>query len=169
MTNTRNPITNPQRGDTVTTSDGERAQVDLRTDEVVHFYYLDGEDKPTGMRYMIPLKMWHTMFKEPTNEQAQRLDAEPSTGPCWYEEHDDNDNSIWEAPSPYHDEGCIYWRLKQRLVGNAIEWYAAHDAELMAEGQPESWPSLEEAQAAVAEEHREIIRDVQQEQGQRNA
>lgn len=32
----------------------------------------------------------------------------------WYEEHDDKDNSIWEAPSPYHDDGSAFmWRLKQ--------------------------------------------------------
>lgn len=79
--------------------------------------------------------------------------------PQWTELFDDMDNSYFEARSPYHDEGSpIMWRLRQRLAGNEIEWYEAHDAELMdvLEG---TWKTIEEAKQAIAEAHQNIISD----------
>ena len=96
----------------------------------------------------------------PPIEQADSSGSNAcSDSPAWREEFDDDDNSIWEAPSPYHDDGDpICWRLRQRLFGNKIEWYEDHDAELMDCDSPETWASIEEAKAAIIIEHSSIIR-----------
>ncbi len=76
----------------------------------------------------------------------------------WEEEFDDDDNSIWTAPSPFHDEGVSFlWRLKQRLRENRIEWYAAHDEEPGGDCEGVSWLSLDEAKAATAVDHAGIL------------
>lgn len=75
----------------------------------------------------------------------------------WDQDSDDNGNDVWIASSPY-EEGFM-WRLKQRLVDNKIEWYEAHDAELIGSDGPLSWSTLEEAQAAIDEAHANIIAD----------
>jgi hypothetical protein len=80
----------------------------------------------------------------------------------WEEEFDDNDNSIWVGASPYVSESDpdaapdIYWRLKQRLTGNQIEWFASHDSELGGET-GDSWSTLSEAKAACQSGHDFII------------
>lgn len=76
----------------------------------------------------------------------------------WYEIFDDDENSIWEAFSPYHDgHGIVVnWRLKQRLVNNCIEWYAAHDSELGGDCDGITWLSLAEAKEAVESADRSI-------------
>lgn len=80
----------------------------------------------------------------------------------WNEEFDDNDNSIWVGASPYCADSDpaaapdIYWRLKQRLSNNRIEWYAAHDSELGGET-GDFWLSLDEAKKACQESHDHII------------
>ncbi len=77
----------------------------------------------------------------------------------WDEDYDNNDNSYWIAPSPFHDDGVPFeWRLKQRLVGNKIEWYAAHDSELGGDCNGITWPTIEAAKAAVQDAHNDIIR-----------
>lgn len=48
-----------------------------------------------------------------------------------------------------------YWRLKQRLVGNRIEWYACHDGELGGET-GDVWNTIDEAKAATQEAHDHI-------------
>lgn len=73
----------------------------------------------------------------------------------WHETWDVNDNSIWEANSPY-EEG-FQWRLKQLLFGNRIIWVEAHDADLFDAEEAEMFSSLEEAQAFVLKEHIKII------------
>lgn len=79
----------------------------------------------------------------------------------WNEEFDDDDNSVWTGASPYttdSDPGAapdVYWRLKQRLRNNAVEWYSAHDAELGGET-GESWSTLDGAKAACQEAHDNI-------------
>ena len=83
--------------------------------------------------------------------------AESANPIAWHEDWDDDDNSIWEGASPYHDDGSpIYWRLKQRLVENKIEWYAAHDAELGPEDVP-PFDSLEHAKSECQKAHDHII------------
>lgn len=78
--------------------------------------------------------------------------------PIWHEEFDDDDNSIWEARSPYHvDDDPLDWRLKQRLVANQIQWYEAHDSELIGQEGADFWWSLEEAKAAVVKAHKTIL------------
>lgn len=80
----------------------------------------------------------------------------------WCEEFDDDDNSIWTGASPFTTDSDpdaapdLYWRLKQRLVGNRIEWYAAHDAELGGET-GDTWDTVEAAKAAMQEAHDRII------------
>lgn len=88
-----------------------------------------------------------------------------STKLHWSEEFDDNDNSIWEAASPFGDGSDgeqldpFYFRLKQRLVANRIEWYDASDADIMSkddEADPRTWATLEEAKAAFQQDDNEI-------------
>lgn len=75
----------------------------------------------------------------------------------WHDERDDDDNTVWVGASPYTDGGdAIYWRLKQRLRGNRIEWYAAHDAELGGET-GDSWLCVDDAKDACQKAHEEII------------
>lgn len=81
-------------------------------------------------------------------------------GPIWYENFDDNDDTYYEAYSPYcasEDGDPMYWRLKPRIKDGHFEWYEAHDAELII-GEPESWPTLTEAKEAISAKHAEIIR-----------
>jgi len=74
----------------------------------------------------------------------------------WIEDADSDENTIWLLQSPY-DEGFIF-RLKQRLVANTIEWYEAHDPELM-DCYPGSWESIEYAKIAVEQAYRNIVAD----------
>lgn len=77
----------------------------------------------------------------------------------WFEDFDDNGNTTWEGSSPFHDDGVHFmWCIRQRLVGNKIEWYAAHDSELGGECNGVTWPTIEEAKAAVQDAHDDIIR-----------
>jgi hypothetical protein len=85
--------------------------------------------------------------------------VKPALNPVWTETFDDDDNSIWEATSPYHYDGSpFYWRLKQRLCNNNIEWYEAHDLELMStDGEIRTWETGIEAMDAISQDHRDII------------
>ena len=49
----------------------------------------------------------------------------------WTEHYDDNDNCYWEAPSPFADqsEDPFYFRIRQRLCDNRIEYFDASDAD----------------------------------------
>ena len=77
----------------------------------------------------------------------------------WEEDWDNNDNSFWVGASPYCTDvdgpADIYWRLRQMLFGNKIEWYTDHDYELGQRG--EAWSTIEEAKAAIQKQHDEII------------
>jgi hypothetical protein len=80
----------------------------------------------------------------------------------WHETTDNNDNTVWEGQSPYvpdEDGAAFEWRLRQRVVADKIEWYESHDAELMGDHAPESWPTIEEAKAAIQKAHEGIIAD----------
>lgn len=82
----------------------------------------------------------------------------PSDAINWTEEFDDDDNSVWVGASPYvDDDRSINWRLRQKLMGNRIEWHADHDAELEA---PDWWLTLDDAKSAVQEMHDTILRDL---------
>lgn len=49
----------------------------------------------------------------------------------WCEIYDDEGNVMWEAPSPYHDDGVHFrFRLRQELRRNRIVWIECHDAEI---------------------------------------
>jgi len=74
----------------------------------------------------------------------------------WTEDFDDGDNSIWEAMSPYHDDGSFFkWRLCQRLEDNRIIWYSNHDKELGGTG--DYWVTLQEAKDATQNSHDHIL------------
>lgn len=80
----------------------------------------------------------------------------------WTEDFDRDDNSIWEGLSPYTTDSDpeavpdIYWRLKQRVAENRIEWYADHDSELGGKT-GDSWLTLDEAKAACQAGHDNIL------------
>ena len=77
---------------------------------------------------------------------------------AWSNVLDDNDNTVWEGPSPYHDEGSPFlWRLRQKLEGDGVVWYADHDAELGGEG--EEWRTLNEAKVTCQASHDSILKE----------
>jgi hypothetical protein len=66
----------------------------------------------------------------------------------WYEEYDDNDNTIWCAASMLNDDGSPFeWRLKPKLFSNQLFWYEDHDAELINKHQ--GWSCIETAKAEI--------------------
>lgn len=79
----------------------------------------------------------------------------------WHEDFDLDDNSIWEANSPYTDgEGCseFTWRLKQHLRGNKIVWRDWSDSELIPdELNIQEWDALDDAKSEIEKRHQEII------------
>ena len=79
------------------------------------------------------------------------------------DEVDDRGNTIWEAPSPYTDE-CgspeYYFRIKQRPQDDKHEFVEASDYEVnLCPEDPRCWPTLAEAQAAMAQDYADIVRD----------
>ena len=80
----------------------------------------------------------------------------------WDEEFDDEDNTIWTTPSPYTDE-CgspeFYFKIKQRLCSDAIEYYNASDFELMTRNNDLTWDNLEDAQEFFVDEYNSILAD----------
>lgn len=84
---------------------------------------------------------------------------------AWEEDFDDDDNSVWYGQSPYtreSDPGAVpdvYWRLKQRLCDNHVEWYACHDPELGGET-GHAWLTIEAAKDATQEAHDAILREL---------
>lgn len=91
--------------------------------------------------------------QDPVSPRCNELD--------WIESSDDHDNTSWEALSIFSSESGpdaipdIFWRIKQRLACDAIEYYAAHSAELCGANGP--WDSLEEAKADCQRAHDESI------------
>jgi hypothetical protein len=69
----------------------------------------------------------------------------------WTESFDEDENSIWEAPSAFLDgeDGAPFmWRLTQRLMNNFLFWTdQTSDSELI-EGVGETYASLTEAKSA---------------------
>ena len=104
------------------------------------------------------------MEDQKPHDQPQTASAPSAcSAPAWVETWDDDDNSIWESPSPYYEDGSpFYWRLMQRLVDNRIEWYDASDAELRGDTH-KTWTSLTEAKAMIALENLEHARFIQEE------
>lgn len=77
----------------------------------------------------------------------------------WEETHDDSDNSVWEAASPYGEEegsSPFMWRLKQRLFANAVEWHPDHDADIADQMECRTWTSLEQAKAEIQKDDDEL-------------
>lgn len=133
-----------------------------------HRQYANALDAAVESR---PVEFWdattHKWWPEtrPTSEWSLTPHrTTPQSGSLrWTEDTDDDGNSFWEAPSPFGDgaDGDIldpfYFRLKQHLVENSIQWYEASDAEAMRdEGNPRGWATLEEAKAAIQKDDDEI-------------
>jgi hypothetical protein len=93
--------------------------------------------------------------RETEHADLTRLENMP-TEYNWIEEFDDNDNSIWVLTSPY-EEGFKF-RLKQRLVNNAIEWREDHDPELI-NWAPFGHSQLEDAKEWIETCYRNILAD----------
>jgi hypothetical protein len=80
----------------------------------------------------------------------------------WIGEDDESGNTTWTASSPYHDDGTpLLWRIKPRLSSNQVEWYEAHDGELMGEETPRTWPNADVAKAIIGLRHLEIMRGME--------
>jgi len=96
----------------------------------------------------------------PENTDRDSVESTALFALSWHEEYDNDDNSIYEAASPYHDDGSpFYFRIRQRLRDNKHEFYEASDAEVMMdEEDPRTWPTLEEAKAAMQTDADDIVR-----------
>lgn len=79
--------------------------------------------------------------------------------PQWEEFYDENDNTLWEAPSPFNCGDDVFcWRIRQRLADDVVELYTDHDPEC---GDAEYiFGTIEEAKAAVAEAHANLLNSV---------
>lgn len=80
----------------------------------------------------------------------------------WREECcDEGDNSIYEAASPYYDDGSpFYFRIRQRLRDNKHEFYEASDSEVMMDDEdPRTWESLDAAKAAMQADADDMVRE----------
>lgn len=79
----------------------------------------------------------------------------------WEETFDENDNSVFEAASPWgHDEVAFQWRLCQRLYGNLIEWYDDSDGELRDGNLVSTWDSLRIAKHDIEKRHNKIWENI---------
>ena len=90
-----------------------------------------------------------------TNETNQESESRSTDGSVsvldWTSDLGGDDNTYWEAPSSYHDEGTpICFRLKQKIIEDSIHWIEAHDDEIL-QHSPLEWRSLDEAKKAVEE------------------
>ena len=98
-----------------------------------------------------------------TPENTDRDSAESTAlfALSWHEDYDDDDNSMYEAASPYHNDGSpFYFRIRQRLRDNKHEFYEASDAEVMMdEEDPRTWATLNEAKAAIQADANDIVRE----------
>lgn len=83
----------------------------------------------------------------------------------WVEELDENDNSSWVACSAFADDGSPFmWRLRQRLVSNRVEWYAAHDEDICSKDDLFAiWSDLNSAKISVQERHDEALAESREE------
>lgn len=78
----------------------------------------------------------------------------------WQKNLDSDDNTFWEGDSPYVegvDGPHFKWRLKQKLQGNRIVWYTAHDSVLGTTCEP--CETLEAAKAACQVAHNTIVEE----------
>lgn len=75
------------------------------------------------------------------------------------EELDDDDNTYWEFASPYtiDDDKIIWFRVRQRLSSNRIEWYADHDAELGGKT-GDFWLTIDDAKRDIKKAFDNILR-----------
>lgn len=100
-------------------------------------------------------EIYHAMANKILHQESN------SEEPYWFELLDDNNNIVYEALSPYNNDGAaICWRVRQRLVNNQIEWYEDHDEELMGGRCTITYTTIEEAKADIAIAHKEIIDEI---------
>lgn len=71
----------------------------------------------------------------------------------WFTDCDEDGNTIWEAASPYNDEGTpFYYRIRQRLYNDKIEYYEDSDDILVNDDSDGAWDSLDEAKDQMQKE-----------------
>lgn len=82
----------------------------------------------------------------------------------WERLYDDNDNSYYEANSPYHDDEVPFkWRLRQRIRDDCIEWYEDHDAELLGDTPPRTWQHAGQGMYSIEDSHRMLVTTLKEE------
>lgn len=86
----------------------------------------------------------------------------------WHMEYIDNvdeDLREWEAPSIIHEDlSAFYYRI-QETTNPQARFVEASDTELMS-GEPRTWSTIEEAQAALQADHEAAVKSVMAERGQ---
>ena len=88
------------------------------------------------------------------------IDETKSNGLFWHAESDDNDNTFFEAASPYSSDGesvDIHWRIRQKLEQDKIVWYADHDGELVDSAAEDEWAMLTHAIKYITKQHADIV------------
>jgi hypothetical protein len=79
----------------------------------------------------------------------------------WFKDYDDEDNEVWSAASPYHDEGSPFYFRIQEISGTGT-FKLASDAELMlGEHEKMRFASLEEAKSLCQKDCDEIIAEIE--------
>jgi hypothetical protein len=78
-------------------------------------------------------------------------------GPVWHPELLGEENMMWSAESPYHDDGSPFmWRL----IKTHGAWKECHERELC-DGEPRFWDDYEAAMVDIAKRHIEIVQSVE--------
>lgn len=76
-------------------------------------------------------------------------------GYAWTENTDEHNNTVWELLAPYEDVEA-YFRIRQRLSGNKIEYYDDSTPEYFDNG-GEWWLDIEHAKASLEECYDRIL------------
>lgn len=117
----------------------------------------------TTAKLKTPNDMTEATDSQPTTDQPHGLAASSCSPLDWRTDLDERDNTTWEANGPYTDEdgSCEYlFKITQRLREDRHEFVEGSDAELMMDDEdPRVWPSLAEAQQAMAQDFADIVRD----------
>ena len=92
------------------------------------------------------------MGEDETNQETESGSTDCSVSVLnWSSDLGGDDNTFWEAPSSYHNDGSpICFRLTQKVIEDSIHWVESHDDELL-QHSPLEWRSLDEAKQAVEE------------------
>ncbi len=112
----------------------------------------DINEQPTATLTEVSIALRESLRREPP------VSSVIENGLLWTEDLDDGGNTVWEAASPVGDEedGAFSYRIKQRLVDNAIEFYGASDEEIGAEFDG-PWDTIQDAKKEISEWNSEFV------------